>query len=89
MLAAPAGSAPTTVVPGLCSASQVSAPAISPPPPTGTTRVPSSSPSPASWSTTSRARLPWPAMVRGSSNAGTGVAPDSSANRALAAAASS
>ena len=89
MLAAPSGSAPTTVVAGLCSESQVSAPAISPPPPTGTTSVPRSRPWVASCSTTSRARLPCPAMVRGSSNAGTGVAPDSRANRALAAAASS
>jgi len=89
MLAAPAGSAPTTVVDGLCSASQVSAPAISPPPPTGTTRVPRPRPWSASCSTTSRASVPCPAIVRGSSKAGTGVAPDSRANAALAAAASS
>ena len=46
-------------------------PAMQPPPPTGTITVGS----PPSCSSISAATVPWPAMVRGSSNGGTRVAP--------------
>ena len=64
MLGAPAGSTPTRRVAGECARNQVAMPASSPPPPTGTTSVPTGS---ASWPVISTATVPWPAMVRRSS----------------------
>ena len=86
MLVAPAGSAPTTRTDGACFPSQVREPAISPPPPTGTTTASGERPSCAK---ASRSTVPCPAIVCGWSKAGTTVAPDCSAYRAAAAAASS
>ena len=84
--AAPAGSTPTTEVVGERSPSQATAPASSPPPPTGRTTRSGDAPS---CITASRTTVPWPAMVRTSSKAGTGTAPVRAASSAAAAAASS
>src|ERR1700761_97608 len=70
--AAPAGSAPMTRTPGCRSPSQATDPASRPPPPTGMTITSGARPS---WATISRATVPWPAIVRGASNAGTSVDP--------------
>ena len=86
MLAAPAGSTPTTRISGCRSRSSVATPASSPPPPTGTTTTSGARPS---CSRISRPTVPCPAIVRGSSNAGTIVAPVRAACSAAAAAASS
>ena len=60
-------------------------PAISPPPPTGTTTVWTSGTS----ASTSRPTVPCPAMTSGWSNGGMSTAPVSAENRAAAASASS
>ena len=70
------GSTAVTDVLGERSASQTRLPASSPPPPTGTTMRSGSRPS---CSTVSLATVPCPAIVRGSSKAGTIVAPDAAA----------
>ena len=85
-LRAPAGSTPITRVRGCVACSHVAVPASSPPPPTGTTTTSGACPS---CSTISVITVAWPATVRLSSNAGTSVAPVSSANAVAAAEASS
>ena len=86
MQAAPAGSTPTTRTDGCRSRSHASEPASRPPPPTGTTRT---SGGPPSCPMASATTVPWPAIVRGSSKAGTRVAPVLAACSYAAAAASS
>ena len=84
--AAPAGSTPTTRVPGACSRSQVAQPASSPPPPTGRTTT---SGTRSSWARNSTATVAWPATVDSASNAGTTTAPVRAASSAATRAASS
>src|SRR5664280_2202290 len=85
-LAAPAGSTPTIRVCGARSRNQVTTPARSPPPPTGTTSTSGALPRA---STISAHTVPWPAMVSGWSKAWTITAPVLAAYSAAAAAASS
>ena len=78
MQAAPWGSTPMTRVPGEWVDIQARQPDNMPPPPTGTRRMSGATPN---CCRISRATVPWPAMVRGSSKAGTRIAPDSVAAR--------
>ena len=86
MLAAPSGSAPTIRTDGHRSRSQSAIPAIRPPPPTGTTTVSNGS---GHCSCSSIEIVPWPAIVRGSSNGWASTAPVASLAASAAAPASS